>query len=220
MKKTILFALTVLAGLLSSNVQAQKKFTEGNIIYSIVVESDETGMMAAMMPTEMSMQIKGTKSRSEMKSSVMETIAISDNKDNSGLMLMNIMGQKFALQIDEAFLESQKDKIPDYQIIESTKTKSILGSSCKLVHMVDQKTNDTVEVYYTPAIPYYSNTINTAFKSIKGMPMEFSTSMQGIRMKVLVKSITAAKIDDANFIPDAAYKIVTKEELMKSLSGQ
>ncbi len=102
MKKIAVYLVITLFLSIQQNVIAQKVMTEGVIVYDLKIEgAEEMGMMAAMMPTEMTVKFKGTKSRAEFATGMSETIAINDSKDNkSGVVLLDLMGNKYAMKID------------------------------------------------------------------------------------------------------------------------
>ncbi len=220
MKKAIFLNTLLLLLVVQTTVFAQKKFNEGTIVYSISVDAAELGMMAAMMPSEMTMKIKGNFSRTEMEAPMMgKTIAINNSKNNTGVMLMDLMDKKFALTIDEKFMKSQMGKMPDYSITETIQTKEILGYTCKKVVLTDKQTLDEMTVYYTEEIPYHGTAMTSQLQTIKGMPMEYTTTMQGVSMSIKVKSIVAEKLSDELFKQPAEYKIVTQEQLMQAMMG-
>lgn len=220
--KKLLFSLGILVLIgAGQQVFAQKTLTEGIILYDLKVEgAEEMGMMAAMMPTEMTVKFKGTKSRAEFATGMSETIAINDSKDNkSGVVLLDLMGNKYAMKIDEEKIAQQKANMPEYDAVETKETKIIAGYNCKKVVLINRKTKDEVSVYYTPDIPYFENSFNAEFKMVKGMPMEYKSSLNNIKMTVTVREIKKEKIADTEFTVPSEYKVTTQEELMKELSG-
>jgi hypothetical protein len=54
---------------------------------------------------------------------------------------------------------------------------------------------------------------------VKGLPMEYKSSMNNIKMTVTVKEINKVKVSDTEFTVPSEYKLTTQEELMKELSG-
>lgn len=220
MKKLIQLVGVIAILALAGNAVAQKKVTEGKIVYGITLSGDADGMMAAMMPTEMTMRFKGTKARTEMISSMSETVILTDSKvKNEGTILLDIMGSKYAMKMDEKSIKEQEDKLPKYEVKETTETKDIAGYKCKKAILTNTANKEEVIVYYTEDIPNMENTLTAQFKSLKGMPMEFTAKMNEVSMTLLVKSITKEKVEDAAFLVPSEYKVVTQEELMKEFGG-
>lgn len=221
MKKNSFLLAAAFSILICGNVFAQKKFTEGTIQYTMDITSgDADGMVAAMMPKEMTVKIKGTKSRSEMELGMMgTTVTITDQKTNTGTVLMDMMGNRYALNISAEDMKSQTESMPQFDIEESTEVKQIAGYKCNKAIMTNKSTKEKLTIYYTKDLPYYSNNLNAQFAQIKGMPMEFTANMQGIEMVIRVKSITAEKIADDLFSIPAGYKVTTQEEMMRDMMG-
>ncbi len=201
--------------------QDPKKLTEGVIIYDLKIDGgEETGLMAAMIPTELVVKFKGTKSRAEFATGMTETIAITDSKDDkAAVVLIDMMGSKYAMTFSKEKIDEQRANMPIYDILETKETKIIAGYTCIKAVCVNQKTSEEVIVYYTPEIPYTENTFNAEFKKIKGMPMEYVAKMSNLKMTVTVREVKKDKVEDVAFIVPAEYKKVTQEELMKELGA-
>lgn len=220
MKQTIKLSLILVLLLSGLSSFSQKKFSEGTIVFDMDIQSDAEDMMSSMMPKEMVIRIKGTKSRTELEMGMMgSTIVLTDNKDNSTVTLMDIMGRKFAMKIDEKTAEEQRNKLPQYTIQETTETKDIAGYKCKKATLTDKNTKEVVTLYYTEQIPYIGNNMNNQFKGIKGFPMEYATNMNGVSMKIKVRSVTGENISDDLFTVSKEYKYVTQQELMNEFMG-
>lgn len=221
MKKILALAVLITV-MMGSSTQAQKKSknTEGKIIYEITLDGEVEGMMAAMLPSEIIMKFKGTKCRTEMATAMAENITLSDQKNpNEGLILLDVMGSKYAMKVDPAKVEEQKKNLPEFEIINSAETKEIAGFMCKKAVMKNKSNNEETYIYYSDALPYLENSLTSQFKNIQGMPLEFNTKLNGITMTIRAKSVEKIKIADAEFVASSEYKLVTEEELMKELSG-
>ncbi len=227
MKKTLLFLGIVIVLGFTQQASAQKKaspskiLTEGIIIYDLKLDgAEELGMMAAMIPTELTVKFKGTKSRSEFATGMSETIAITDSKDyKSTVVLLDMMGNKYAMKVDEAKVAEQKANMPIYDVMETKETKIIAGYNCKKAVLVNQTTKEEVTVFYTPEIPYAENSFNAEFSKVKGMPMEYVAKMSNFKITATVREVKKEKIDNSIFVAPAEYKVVTQEELMKELGA-
>lgn len=227
MKKTLLFLGIVIVLGFTQQASAQKKaspsktLTEGIIIYDLKLDgAEELGMMAAMIPTELTVKFKGTKSRSEFATGMSETIAITDSKDyKSTVVLLDMMGNKYAMKVDEAKVTEQKANMPIYDVMETKETKIIAGYNCKKAVLVNQTTKEEVTVFYTPEIPYAENSFNAEFSKVKGMPMEYVAKMSNFKITATVREVKKEKIDNSIFVAPAEYKVVTQEELMKELGA-
>ncbi len=221
MKRILMLAVFITA-ILSTSTQAQKKSknAEGKIVYEITLDGEVEGMMAAMLPSEIVMKFKGSKCRTEMATAMAENITLSDQKDpSSGLILLDVMGSKYAMKVDPAKVEEQKKSLPEFEVIASTETKDIAGYKCKKAIMKNKSNNEETYIYYSEELPYLENSLTSQYKNISGMPLEFNTKLNGITMTIRAKSIEKIKIADTEFVASSEYKLVTEEQLMKELSG-
>ncbi len=221
MKRILMLAVFITA-ILSTSTQAQKKSknAEGKIVYEITLDGEVEGMMAAMLPSEIVMKFKGSKCRTEMATAMAENITLSDQKDpSSGLILLDVMGSKYAMKVDPAKVEEQKKSLPEFEVIASTETKEIAGYKCKKAIMKNKSNNEETYIYYSEELPYLENSLTSQYKNISGMPLEFNTKLNGITMTIRAKSIEKIKIADTEFVASSEYKLVTEEQLMKELSG-
>lgn len=212
----------LMTAILGTSTQAQKKSknTEGKIVYEITLDGEVEGMMAAMLPSEIVMKFKGTKCRTEMITAMAENITLSDQKDqNSGLILLDVMGSKYAMKVDPAKVEEQKKNLPEFELITTTETKEIAGYMCKKAIMKNKANNEETYIYYSEALPYLENSLTSQFKNVQGMPLEFNSKLNGITMTIRAKTIENIKIADAEFVASSEYKLVTEEQLMKELGG-
>ncbi len=220
--KRILMLAVLITAIVSTSTQAQKKSknAEGKIVYEITLDGEVEGMMAAMLPSEIVMKFKGSKCRTEMATAMAENITLSDQKDpSSGLILLDVMGSKYAMKVDPAKVEEQKKSLPEFEVIASTETKEIAGYKCKKAIMKNKSNNEETYIYYSEELPYLENSLTSQYKNISGMPLEFNTKLNGITMTIRAKSIEKIKIADAEFVASSEYKLVTEEQLMKELSG-
>jgi hypothetical protein len=220
--KRILMLAVLITAIVSTSTQAQKKSknAEGKIVYEITLDGEVEGMMAAMLPSDIVMKFKGSKCRTEMATAMAENITLSDQKDpSSGLILLDVMGSKYAMKVDPAKVEEQKKSLPEFEVIASTETKEIAGYKCKKAIMKNKSNNEETYIYYSEELPYLENSLTSQYKNISGMPLEFNTKLNGITMTIRAKSIEKIKIADAEFVASSEYKLVTEEQLMKELSG-
>ena len=215
----ITLLLTVVSGLLFS-FTAQQKIQEGLIEFDITFLdlSPEMKQAEAMLPKKINMYFKNESSRTEMPSGMGNTITISNDKKKEFYLLMDMMGQKTAIKQTEAEMKSQqeKSKIKDVKVEEINESKVIAGYKCKkakLTYTLDGKT-ETVECFYTPDLPLLGQA-NTApgFDKIKGLMLEYSMNMGGIKAKISATKVSTQKVEDKMFEIPSDYTIRTIEEL-------
>ncbi|MFI5151048.1 MAG: DUF4412 domain-containing protein [Bacteroidia bacterium] len=206
---------TLSAALLATAVvsKAQKSW-EGSIVFTIDVSGEGLPPEAKQMMegSEMKVYMKGDKSRTDMKMAMQNTITIADAKTKSSFILMDMMGQKIKM-----INKDDGKKQPDVAVKELAETKEIAGYKCKKAELTVPN-QEPITVYYTEEIG--NNGYNTQMKGIKGYPLQFEVNQGGMKIGYTAKSVTKEKIEDSKFtVDDKEYKVMTREELMKSMGG-
>lgn len=220
MKKIIVAA--AFAALSVLNVSAQKGNSfEGTIAYSISFEGSGLPPEALTMlnGAESVTYIKGDKRRVDMNMAIQSTTAIMDTKAKQIVTLMDIMGQKYLIRMNEADLKKEEEKAPETSIKYLDETKMIAGYSCKKAEVTvknKEGKEEVVNVYYTNEIP--TSDMKSAYKGLKGFPMEYAMNQGGIKMSFTTKSVSKEPVADSKFeIPKEGYKETTMEDFQKSM---
>ena len=226
MKKfsTIFIIILISAIVFNLNAVAGGDEFSGVIVYNITYpDGDMDPQMVAMMPKTMKMKVKGAKSRTEISMGMGNTIAIFDGETKTGVTLMDIMGQKFAMKITSDEIEKELEDQPDIDINVTSETKEIAGYSCKkaIVKVKDGKDETEMVVYFTKELGTgginYNN--NPVFKDIDGVMLEYAIAEKEINMTFTAISVDKKKISDSEFeIPDG-YKEISASELKNMFGG-
>ena len=199
---------------------AQKKF-EGTIKFDLSYEDlpAEMAAMEAMLPDEMVTVVKGEKSRLEQSMGMgMSSVTITDMKKGSGILLMDMMGKKVAMEMTKEELEKMdkngsSKKKPEFKYIDGE--KEIAGFKCKKAIVVLEGAGE-MELYYTEDLPAGAS---TQFEGLKGFPLEYTIAQGPMKIKVTASSVKQEKINSSLFeIPDG-YDKMTFEEFQKSMGG-
>lgn len=212
---------SIIAIALTSSVIAygQKKF-EGTVTYSLELLGDVDPQVASMVPSEVKAFYKGDINRMEMDNSMGTNIIITNSKDKTGVVLLDMMGKKLALKMDDDLKKKNDEKNADkFEVKITEETKEIAGYKCKKAVVTDKESKETFDIYFTNELPPTGGLSNETFKGIDGMLLEFQSSMNGMKNKMTVKKIKKDKIDDAMFTIPAEYKVVKKEDMMKEFGG-
>ncbi len=220
MKKIMLSA--AIAVFSFSGLSAQKNF-EGSVTYSI--SFDGSGLppeaLDMLKGAESTTYIKNDKRRVDMNMPMQSTSTFLNAKEKNIVTTMDIMGQKYLIRTSEADLKKDQETQPETIIKYTDETKEIAGYKCKkAVITVKSKEGkeEIVDVFYTEKIP--ASELKSAYKGLKGFPLEYSMSQSGIKMKFYAKTVSKGKVADSKFeIPKEGYKETTLEELQKEMSG-
>ena len=226
MKKSILFLFSLIAGiaLFSGTLMAggPKNF-EGIITFKISYPGNKLNeSQEAMLPKMLTVSIKDTKSKTEIKTQMGDQVEITDYKDKSKVTLMDIMGQKYAIKMTNEQIEKENAKEPAATVTLSNETKVVAGYTCKkaIVAVNDDGVKSTYDVYYTNELgTKATNFDNPMYKDIDGVMLEFSMKNPQFTMEFTATSVEKKSISPKEFEIPAEYKVVTKEELQSKFGG-
>ena len=219
MKNMFLILTAVVAvGLSQTNcVVAQKPFSEGKIVYAITYPDMEMdNQMAAMMPTEQVVYVKGMMTRTDFSMGMgINSSSIMNGKTGDMIALTDMMGTKSAVKLsaDEIKKATDKSKSGSPKVTLTSATKVIAGYSCKKAVVTLEK-GGNLDIYYTDKINSKLAGM-TDYKEINGFPMEYAVEQSGIKMKFSAKSVTPEKVADNKFSIPSDYKVMTQEEMRK-----
>ena len=224
MKKTIFFiAILFCAFFLNMNYGTSGKPFEGVITFKITYPDNKfSESQMAMFPKILTVSIKGTKSRTDLQMSGMNTIEITDYTEKTKVKLLNMMGQKYAIQETAEEIEAEMKNESQGEVQLSNETKTIAGYTCKkaIVTVNDDGSKTTYEVWYSEEFGSTNvNFDNPLYKDIKGVLLEFSMITPQFTMQFSAVSVEKQSIPSKEFEIPADYTITTKEELKTKLGG-
>ena len=124
---------------------------------------------------------------------------------------MDMMGQKMVMKIGDEEKEIQQDP----KITYMEQIKEIAGYKCKKAQVIIGE-NEPITVYYTEEIPV---AITGQIKGLKGYPLEYETSQNGLKAVFTAKNVKRELVADSLFVVPPDYKEVTKEEIQKMFGG-
>lgn len=212
------FLMFVLVCVSLSTAQAQTAATEGRVVYDMKISGKDIDPMTALMLSGANVDVafKGHLTRAAMRMTMMNTTAVIDNKAQKGLMLMDMMGKKMAMNMTQDDFKDNTSKSGDFKITKTASTKKIAGYLCTLA-VVQDSTGEKFDVWYTDKIKYDGSATGFSYEGIDGLPLEIDVNQDGMKMRLTAKSVTLGPQDAKLFsmaIP-SGYKLTTQEELAK-----
>lgn len=220
--KNLKLALIAFICLGALTVKAQKTINEGFISYNAEYNLPADQQMAAsMLPKSYKIYFKGDVSKFTMDLGMMSNKIISNNKTNTGLILMEIpaAGQKIAVRMAPEDKAKQKGKMPDYIITKTSESKTIAGYKAIKYDAKDKNSDAKMQIWVTTEIYSPINNFTEDFKEIKGTPLEFTTEMNGIKVKLLFKEIKEETVTGLEMNIPAGFTEISMNDLM-SMSGK
>ena len=218
MKKTALLVSFMLLCFIHLNAQKKSDF-QGVITFSLSFENSglPPEALAMFQNSEAVTYIKGDKARMDMNMSIQSSSFIIDNTNKTMVTLMDIMGQKFLIRMNQEEVKKEQEKSPEISIKYTDETKEIAGYTCKKAEVTTN--GSKVNVYYTDEIPAIDT--KAIYKGLKGFPMEYSVKQGGIEIKFVVTHVAKENVANDKFeIPKEGYTETTIEGLQKSLMQQ
>jgi hypothetical protein len=221
MKKNLTLSWLTLTVLVLFSFQTFAKEFKGVITYKITVEgSGVTEEMKTMMPKTMVMSIMGNKARSEMAMSMGKTVSITDGDNKTAITLMDMMGQKIAMQSNYDEIMKEMGNSPKAKVEVTSETKEIAGYTCKKAIVTIEEENQEIIVYYTEELGTSAlNFDNPQFKDINGVMLEFEMPNDTFSMHFTAISVEKKNVSESEFTIPEGYQIKTKEELKGMFGG-
>lgn len=214
--KTILTA-AILAFATLINLYAQE--FEGRIVYSITYPKLDNPDMAAMLPKESTMFIKGDMVRVEANSGMgIKNVTITNVKEKKSTVLMDMLGQKIALTSNGE--DEEDNPYKDAKVTVTEDTKVIAGYKCKKAIIEPKDSKDgKLELFFTKDLGSNARNASGPFKQIEGAVLEYSIKQQGMDMKFSASTVSKEKVPDAKFNIPEGYTYMSRKDFMKSMGG-
>ncbi len=195
-------------------IHAQKKFSEATISYDIVINTGSDKPQAADFfdGATSTVYLKGTKSRTEMVSSLGTQATIIDNLKNAISILREYGEQKFIIHLTPANWKEANRKFENVQFNFLDETKTILGYKCQ---KAIGKLNDGTSfmVWYTTDLLPENKDFQYANRNLPGLAMEYESVVGNLKVTYTVSKINFNPVPVVKFdLPKVGYRILTYEE--------
>ena len=216
MKKIVL--TTVLLLTIAVTAFAQNTFKEGHINFTISVTGND--QMAQMMNgSTMSISIKDSLSRTDVDMSIMQTKTIMNISLKKGTMLMDMMGNKYAIALSADDIKDQETKAnSDYDVKYVDSTKVIAGHVCSKAIVTLKKDKKELTVWYAPDIPALVCN-KDMYSKIKGMSLEYEFEQGPVELKFTCTLLDTKSVDPSIFtIPDG-YTSMSMADFKAAMGG-
>lgn len=189
---------------------------EGKIVYQISYNDlpEQMKNYEAMLPKEMTILLKGNKSRVEQNQMMGSNVIVSDMDSKSGFVEMEMGGQKLRMNISTEEFDKEADKIENIEYM--SETKEIAGYPCKKAIVKDDSGNLAMTIFYTEKI---KNQAQKEFIGLKGFPLEYSMSQNGINMVMTASTVNEQNIVDGVFEKSEGFKDISQADLQKMMMG-
>ena len=197
--KKILLAISIIISAKFSYAQVK----EGSITYNVTMEGLPPEQAAMMDGSEQKTIFKDKKSRIEFTNAFVNTVSVYDGSKLT--MLMDQMGQKTYVEMNDEEMKKKSEKGPKSSIEYKEETKKIAGYDCKkaIIKSKDDKGEETVmNVWYCENLPNLTQNSGRGaggMKDLKGAPLEFEAKQGPFFMKFTATEVSTKSVDESSF---------------------
>jgi GLPGLI family protein len=204
----LLFALPALA---------QRKLTEGTILYDITISNgtDKPQNAEFLDGATNAVYIKGNKVRTEMVSSLgtQSTIIDQTGGKKEVTILKEYGAQKFMINLTAADWADLNKKYSNVTFTyDPTATKTIQGFTAKkAVGTLSDGT--TFTVWYTPDIVVDNKDFQYANRNLPGLALQYETTLGNLKVVYTVSKLDFSPVPQAKFdLPKSGFRVMTYQE--------
>jgi hypothetical protein len=196
---------------------AQKKITQGVITYGVEYDlsaDQKSTIDVSSLPKENKLQFNGNFSKLGMEMGPSILTIIKDGGTETALLLIDVpIAQKqIATKMSKEDIDKQAGGIKYSDFKASGEKQTISGYNTEKYTYKDDKGN-AYELWATKDIELTPGATNTEFKSIKGTPIKFALSQNGVKTILTIKSIAEQNVGPFNLDVPSGYELMTMQEL-------
>jgi len=212
--------LAILAWVIAPNARAQKILSEGSIVYDVSVQTGTIDPRIADVfdGATALLMVKGSHSRSELKIAIGSTVTLYDSRTGNGAVMREFGAQKLLIRLNRQNWADKNRKYEGITFSGTGVTKKIAGFNCEqaLATLAD---GSNFTVFYTTEIRMENKDFDAQFRSLRGVPLEFESTVSGIKVRYTASTVSFDPIPIQRFeVPTSGYREMSYEEGVKSVS--
>ncbi len=214
---TLLATAGILFLLNTIPVKAQRKISELTLVYDYSVGNGKSS--SGSENATHTVYIKGSKSRSEIVSSIFSSTVLFDASTGFGVILKEVSGQKLLIRLNPDNWK-ERNKPYDGMVYKPTgETKEIAGYKCMKATSQTQS-GATITVFYTKDIIPENKEYDPPFRNLDGLPLEYELTNGDVKIRYRVSKINLNPVPASKFdIPKSGYREMNYEESKKMIGG-
>jgi len=203
--------------LITINLFAQKRITEGIISYDIVVNSGNSNPTIADMfdGAKSIVYLKGYMSRFEKVSSLGVESTIIDGKTGKVNVLKEYGEQKYIITMTPDNWKDANKKYNDISFTYANEYKEIAGYKCqKAIGKMSDGTE--INVFFTKDLVAENREFEYAYKSLPGLAMEYETTIGTLKVTYTVSKVSFGIVPSSRFeLPKSGFRVMTYDESLQ-----
>ena len=212
--------LIVLAGVLFVPVlpaTAQKKVSELTLVYDYSVGNGKPS--SGGENATHTIYIKGSKSRSEIASSLFSSTVIFDANTGFGVILKEVSGQKLLIRLNPDNWRERNSHFDGMVYKPTGEVKEIAGYKCQKA-TAQTKSGASITVFYTKELIPENKEYDPPFRNLEGLPLEYELNQGDVKIKYRVSRISLNPVPASKFdIPKSGFREMNYEESKKMNIG-
>jgi GLPGLI family protein len=221
MKQILRYMIFILPLWPSVSLRAQKVLSEGFIQYDVSVQtgSSQAKMADAFDGATAFVYVKGSQSRTELKSAIGNSITIYDSKAGTGVVIREFGAQKLLIRMNAKNWSDKNKKYEGISFTNTAETKKIAGFNCQqaTAKLAD---GSVFTVFYTNELVMENREYDAQFRNLPGIPLEYESVLGNLRVRYSASRVSFDPIPYQRFeIPTSGYREMTYEESMKAVSS-
>jgi GLPGLI family protein len=192
----------------------QKTLSEGSLVYNMSVETGtgEPKMADMLDGATTTIYLKGTKSRSELVSSLGREAIIYDALKGTGVILKDYSEQKLMITLSAANWEENTKKYDGIIFENTNETATIAGFKCKKA-IAKLKNGTSFIVFYTDEVIPANKSYDAQFKTLPGLPVQYEMQSGKMKLKFTLSKINYTSVSASLFeVPTSGYRVLTYDE--------
>lgn len=220
--KPVLQTITfIFLSVLAISSTMQKPLSEGVLQYdiSIVSAKSEPTTLNSLNGAVLTLYLKPTISRTEMKSTLGTESTVYDAKNGSGFILKEYSGQKLMISMNENNWDQKNKAYENLNFTVTNETATIAGYQCKkaTATLADGK---IFTVYFDPTVVISNKKYNNAFAKLQGLPVQYEIQSGNLSFKYTLSSLSYDAVPAAKFeAPKTGFRVMTYEENQQLKKG-
>ena len=144
------------------------------------------------------------------------------SKEYERLLLdIPMMNKKFSVIFSPADQEKIASNMPDLVLTAGTETKTIAGYNATRYEVTEKKSNQNSTAWFTKDVEVTTqNPLTRFFNKSYGFPLEFTSYMNGLSVKAILKEVKTEAIPAGSFNASKDYEEITFDQLMQMQGGR
>lgn len=196
---------------------AQEVIYDATLSYSVsVISTNDKEISKLFEGATYKVYLKGSTSKTELKTALGTETSIYDSKENVGAILKEYSNQKLMIPMNQNNWNDKNKIFHELLFKEEVEKTNINGALCKKANSVNTK-GDIIVVYYNPDIVLSNKEYNNCFYSLNGVPVKYEQYLKN--GTTYIYSLINIDFDIVSLnkfeVPKSGYRVISYDEASK-----